>query len=67
MKYCFAMRFIFLIPFYILKRVQQNDVVFPNTKETDENMGKKRKVMNINDLFGFAYFTEIETFLLKVL
>ena len=31
----------------MLKRVPKNDVVFPNTKERDENMGKKRKVMNI--------------------
>ena len=31
----------------MLKRVPKNDVVFPNTKERDKNMGKKRKVMNI--------------------
>ena len=31
----------------MLKRVPKNDVVFPNTKQRDENMDKKRKVMNI--------------------
>lgn len=52
MKYYFAINvfYFFLISLYI-KESTTNDVL-PNTIERDENMGKKRKYMNIVvDLF----------------